>query len=411
MQNLCHLLAILLLGGESLTSALSTRYYQKKMAAISSTSLSTSKSSSVTANDLQVIPSLRHIVDEYDVFLLDMWGVMHDGEVAYEGVLDLVKELKRAKRDMIILSNSSKRQDNSIKMLLKLGFDPDDFSKIITSGEVSHHLLNYLASSPTMQEGISKGKEISRSAWVPSVIPSALLELSSSLTSRRAFCFGSGDGDEEYLASCGWTLADTVENADLLVARGTFVVLDANSCADKKVGEEAYWQAYHQALERAAQKGIPMVVANPDKIRPDADMSPMPGTIGVHYQQLLERNGNRDSSSLVLCIGKPFADVYEIALRDCPGKRACMVGDALETDVTGANAAGIDSVWVVNNGIHSEEIANKASDEGVQRENDSVAHLRSGCEAVLRDFNKESETTYAKGQQLSPTFVMPTFRW
>ena len=107
----------------------------------SSSSLSTS---TTTVNEFQVYPSLQHIADDYDVYLLDMWGVMHDGIVAYDGVLQVVQELKKRNKEMIILSNSSKRQDNSIKMLKKLGFDHTDFSKIITSGEVAHHLLQYL---------------------------------------------------------------------------------------------------------------------------------------------------------------------------------------------------------------------------------------------------------------------------
>lgn len=48
-----------------------------------------------------------------------MWGVMHNGSEPYEGVLEAVKELKRAGKKMIILSNSSKRKENSHKMLKK----------------------------------------------------------------------------------------------------------------------------------------------------------------------------------------------------------------------------------------------------------------------------------------------------
>ncbi len=59
-----------------------------------------------------------------------------DGSKPYEGVLDTVKKLKEAGKKLIILSNSSKRTSNSIKMLKKLGFNPDDFEQIITSGEV-----------------------------------------------------------------------------------------------------------------------------------------------------------------------------------------------------------------------------------------------------------------------------------
>ena len=92
-------------------------------------------------------------MDEYDLFLLDMWGVMHNGSRPYDGVLECIKELKKNGKEMVILSNSSKRTDSSIKNLKKLGFDPSDFSQIITSGEVSHavkvfHVFLYL-SPPT----------------------------------------------------------------------------------------------------------------------------------------------------------------------------------------------------------------------------------------------------------------------
>jgi len=52
-----------------------------------------------------------------------MWGVMHNGSEPYEGVLETVKELKRAGKKMIILSNSSKRRENSHKMLTKRKYD------------------------------------------------------------------------------------------------------------------------------------------------------------------------------------------------------------------------------------------------------------------------------------------------
>lgn len=80
---------------------------------------------------------IEEVAKDHDIFLLDMWGVMHDGTTPYEGVVDCVEKLKKAGKEMIILSNSSKRKENSFKMLSKLGFDPNDFSQVITSGDVS----------------------------------------------------------------------------------------------------------------------------------------------------------------------------------------------------------------------------------------------------------------------------------
>lgn len=90
-----------------------------------------------TTPSMRYIDAIRDLTDDHDVFLLDMWGVMHNGSQPYKGVLETVKKLKEAGKEMIILSNSSKRTDNSVKMLRKLGFDPTNFCQIITSGEVS----------------------------------------------------------------------------------------------------------------------------------------------------------------------------------------------------------------------------------------------------------------------------------
>jgi len=360
------------------------------------------------------VGGIRNIVDDYDVFLLDMWGVMHDGIRPYEGVPEVVEKLKAANKTLVILSNSSKRRTNSVKMLRKLGFSDDAFDEIITSGEVAHHLLRYLS-------------EDEPSTWVPKAIPETIQELRARATSNSntgkklsAVCFGSGDGDEDYLHSCGFVLAESIDTADLIVARGTFVVQSATTIAEKNTDAEAYWSAYQSALEAAAgaTDPIPMVVCNPDKVRPDADQSPMPGTIGVAYQELLNQNQNQKQKSSsesgekdrILSLGKPFSSVYEIALASLTDdgngasidkSRVVMVGDALETDVTGATKAGIDSVWVTNDGIHHQAISEA-----------SPSSLEEGCEAVLRDFNdKPPGTTYAQGRKVSPTVVLPHFRW
>jgi ribonucleotide monophosphatase NagD (HAD superfamily) len=313
---------------------------------------------------------------------------MHDGITTYEGVLDVVQKLKEQGKDLVILSNSSKRQENSIKMLKKLKFDPErDFSQIITSGEVAYQLLT---------KTLPDASPLAPQPW------SALEPIwEKKEGAKLVFCFGSGDGDEEYLKSCGWTLS-SIEEADLIVARGTFTIQDASTVIHKTHdSEEAYFKAYHEQLAKAAERKIPMIVANPDKVRPDADRSPMPGTIGNDYERALSQNGESSSNAMdmIKYIGKPFSDVYEIALRGKDRSRVCMIGDALETDVTGGSAAGIDTIWVVNDGIHNFEIQSKGN-----------RSLQEGCSKILAEFNEIPET-YAKGRRLTPSIVLPHFRW
>jgi HAD superfamily hydrolase (TIGR01450 family) len=367
---------------------------------------------SSSPSSFRVLNGIQDLADDYDVYLLDMWGCLHDGLQPYDGVLETLQKLKhdRTGKDLVILSNSSKRRDSSVKMLAKLGFDPADFSQIVTSGEVAHQLLLGLASVGGL------GGDSSASSWIPSNVPQALRDLANRPT-RRVYCFGSGDGDEEYLNSAGWTLADSIDHADLIVARGTFTLLDASSMVDKtRDGEDVYFQAYTEILGKATQRRIPMIVCNPDKVRPDADKSPMPGTIGTTYNDLLTKsdssaNTPESASSLVYSIGKPFPSVYEIALRGCQDKsRACMVGDALESDVTGANLAGIDSIWVVEDGIHNQAVVEAS--HGIGSDDKSLSSpLERGSAAVLQEFNQRSDATYAQGRQVQPTIVLPHFKW
>ena len=259
-----------------------------------------------SSTTLTHVDGIKDIANSYSTFLLDMWGVMHDGTNPYEGVIDTVKMLKENGKKLIILSNSSKRKENSIKALKRLGFDPEeDFEKIITSGEVSYRMLS---GDPSLQ----------CSNW------NVLSDLISS-NKKNVFVFGSGDGDEQYCSSCGWTLT-SMEDADLILARGTFTINDGSgNIVTKKEDEKEYYDALNEALETAAARKVPMLVSNPDKVRPDKGLPPMPGAIADSYENLL--GGDRN---IVKRIGKPYPEVYELALQGISDPSdVIMVGDAL----------------------------------------------------------------------------------
>lgn len=50
---------------------------------------------------------------------LQLYTVMHNGKEPYDGVIQAIQGLKKAGKKLIILSNSSKRRDNSEEMLTK----------------------------------------------------------------------------------------------------------------------------------------------------------------------------------------------------------------------------------------------------------------------------------------------------
>jgi HAD superfamily hydrolase (TIGR01450 family) len=349
---------------------------RKNFISTSSLKVMSDSSSSTTTSSLNHINGVQSIADSYSIFLLDMWGVMHNGSEPYEGVIDNVKKLRESGKQLIILSNSSKRLSNSIKMLKKLGFDPDqDFDQIITSGDVSHRML-------------SGDTTLKCSTW-------DILQNLLSTGRKNVFVFGSGDGDEEYCTSSGWKLS-SIDDADLIIARGTFTINDGSGqIVSKEENEEEYFNVFEKTLEQASKRKVPMLVTNPDKVRPDKGLPPMPGAIGDAYEKYL----GSDSNQFVKRIGKPYSEVYELALNECNDTSAAvMVGDALETDITGGKWCNIDTLWVVDDGIHSSFV----EENGKEKYEDNV-------EAALEDFNNKKG--YEGDERLIPTSITKHFQW
>jgi len=70
-----------------------------------------------------VCSGMGELADKYDAFLLDQWGVMHDGTRAHEGAIECMEKLAELGKKVVLLSNSSKRVGTSLKKLDKMGFD------------------------------------------------------------------------------------------------------------------------------------------------------------------------------------------------------------------------------------------------------------------------------------------------
>lgn len=193
---------------------------------------------------------------------------------------------------------------------------------------------------------------------------------------NNVFVFGSGDDDEEYCTSAGWNLS-SIDSADLILARGTFTINDGSYIVSKTEDEAEYWKVMEESMMNAARRKLPMLVSNPDKVRPGSSPPPpMPGAIGDAYERFVWTTHchpvgemtEESAREYVKRIGKPFQEVYDVALEgsNCPGRpedrtQAIMIGDALETDAVGGNNAGIDMLWVTQDGIHGKDVEAKGS--------------------------------------------------
>ena len=100
---------------------------------------------------MKIINSITEIIDCYDNFIIDQWGVMHNGVIGFEHAIKAINYLHKKNKNLFIISNSSKREKSSIDKLPNLGFKKELFVKAKnTTEKISFTLLNHII--PTVLE-------------------------------------------------------------------------------------------------------------------------------------------------------------------------------------------------------------------------------------------------------------------
>lgn len=254
-------------------------------------------------SDIRICEGLSDLSDSYMGWILDQWGVLHDGNKPYDGVIEALQELKKRKKQIILLSNSGKRAKTNADRLEKIGFDVSLFTDIITSGEMTWQGLK------NRDEGIFKG-----------------LGDQCLLFSRQ--------NDTAILDGCGISVVDTVEKAD-------FILMSGIDRVDKQLSD------YEPYLREGVRKGLKMICANPDmRALMGAQTYLGPGQVAKKYA---------DFGGVVHYIGKPHAPIYRTVMArftDVLPSQMVMVGDSLGHDILGAAQVGLDAC-LVGTGVHA----------------------------------------------------------
>src|SRR5258708_7673067 len=82
-----------------------------------------------------IVPGIGALADRYDGFILDVWGVLHNGLEPYPGVLDALGRLRAAGKRLCVLSNAPARAETVVGRMGTIGIPRVAFEPIITSGE------------------------------------------------------------------------------------------------------------------------------------------------------------------------------------------------------------------------------------------------------------------------------------
>jgi HAD superfamily hydrolase (TIGR01459 family) len=275
----------------------------------------TSLPPSSSVEDAKVEKGVSAFADSYDSLLLDQFGVLHDGRVAYPAALDAVRRLAEAGKRLVILSNSGRRAEDTLAKLEPLGFDPSWFAGAVTSGETTHQALE-LRTDPVFA---NLGPRCLHFQW-----------------SER----GAVQVDE-----LGLVHVTDPEQADFVLAHG----MEAVSGGSGQPALQVSLDDIKSLLRVCARRSLPLVIANPDLVTVDTTkLVPMPGQCGVWYKEF------DGPPQQVILMGKPAAVIYDAAKQFCRG-RVLAVGDSLAHDIAGAQGAGIDSLFIAN-GIHAKDL-------------------------------------------------------
>ena len=262
----------------------------------------------------QTINGLADIINQYDVFILDQWGVMHDGIKGYIQAIKCVEKLHQEKKEIIIISNSSKRKEPTIKRLPKLGFDSKYFMEVITSGEMIWQSLN--------NESYNFTKKLEKNCY---------------------HMYDQSKEDGKYYI-CGlkkFNFVKKIEDANFILA---CTPLPGYNVID-----------YIPLLTKALDNKLPFICANPDYESVEnnsEEINICTGTIAQLYKSL---GGN------IFILGKPKIDIYIEStkkIKKLNKSRVLTVGDSMYHDIQGANLFGVDSL-LITSGIHQSSFDNK----------------------------------------------------
>lgn len=299
---------------------------------------SSSSSSSPSINP-RIHSSFTDLVDVFDAFILDQFGVLHNGLEALEGAIETVRYLHAKKKKLIILSNTSAPAHLALAKLPKLGFPAECFVGAVTSGEeASRYVRNTYG-------GNLKNRPTKVLFWTWD---------ERQLSNPRLTA-----PTKSFLDQCGNVeVTPNIHDADLILLHGSEVWNRGATIPPESLGDfisKGDFSVVDPWLRECLDKKLPMVCANPDMIvvTPTGDIAYMPGKIAERYRQL--------GGDAIHCkvFGKPDAEHFEACLHKLQlsneRHRVAHVGDSLSHDIAGANGAGIASIFVTS-GIHARQL-------------------------------------------------------
>ena len=245
---------------------------------------------------MKKLEHLSDIYSSYDTFVIDLWGVMHNGILLNDKAMEVADKLLKKSKKIIFLSNAPRPSEKVRKFLKKLKMEEKYLKNIITSGEAAMHAIN--------QNKFGK------------------------------LFYHLGPSRDE---SIFYKIKDNktkLENSDFILCTG---LLDEH---------EDDLNFYKNFLKNFISKKL--ICTNPDlTVHRGAKEEYCAGSIAKIFESL---------GGSVVYFGKPYKEIYNMCFNK--KEKVLAIGDNLRTDIQGANNLNIDSIFI-SNGVHRNEFENE----------------------------------------------------
>jgi len=254
----------------------------------------------ISAETIPVVSSIEELGSNYAAWLVDIWGVMHNGVRAFPGAVEATLRFREQGGIVVLLSNSPRPSAGLQHQLRSLGVQDQSFDATVSSGDLTRHELAKHAGARVFHLG-----------------PERDLPIFASIDVTRV----------------------NADDAELIVCTGLFD------------DETETPEDYEVLLKELSERKLTMLCANPDHLVERGHR--LVYCAGALAQLYAEDGGE------VIYAGKPYAPIYELAeetiarLAGRPVARGeiLAIGDGIRTDMAGAADFGLDAVFVAS-GLH-----------------------------------------------------------
>ncbi len=241
---------------------------------------------------MKELDHLSGIYENYDTFVIDLWGVVHNGMVLNPKAIEAIDHLKKNSKKIIFLSNAPRPSSKVINFLLKMNMDIKYLSNVMTSGEAAMQAINKNQFGKTFYH-LGPPRDIS----VFEKVKDNKTDLKSS---------------------------------DFILCTGLF---------DEHENDLEYYKNF---LRKYVSKKL--VCTNPDLTVHRGNIEELcAGSVAKVFEEL---------GGKVVYFGKPYKEVYKMCFNS--NEKVLAIGDNLRTDIKGANNQDIDCIFI-SDGVHRDE--------------------------------------------------------